>query len=214
MNLHTTRLGLLGFVAVAAVGIAGCSSSDSDHNTHNSGAAMSGMGGSSATSSAQATGSHNKADITFATDMIPHHSQAVEMADMALATSKNAKIVTLAKAIKGAQDPEIKTMSSWLTSWGQPVPSSHMGMGGMSGHNMDMPGMMTDAAMGKLAKSTGATFDKLWLTMMTEHHTGAITMAKTELADGSSTDAKTLATSIISDQTSEITVMKKLLADY
>lgn len=203
MNLTTTtRLGLLGLAAAATVGVAACSSGGSDHS-----------GGHGMTSgSAAAQGAHNTADVTFATDMIPHHSQAVEMADMALSTSKNARLVTLAKAIKGAQDPEIKTMSSWLTSWGKPVPSTHMGA--MGGHDMGMPGMMSDAAMAQLGKATGTTFDKLWLTMMTEHHTGAITMARTELAAGSSSDAKSLATSIISDQTSEIAVMKTLLATY
>jgi uncharacterized protein (DUF305 family) len=95
-------------------------------------------------SAAESAPAHNAADISFATDMIPHHSQAVEMADMALATTGDGEIRTLARAIKGAQDPEIVAMTGWLTTWGAPVPGtgSHhpMQMGASTGM-----GMMSDA---------------------------------------------------------------------
>jgi uncharacterized protein (DUF305 family) len=47
--------------------------------------------------------------------------------------------------------------------------------------------------------------------MMIKHHQGAITMAKTEQAQGSSANAKTLAGSIVTSQSAEITTMQKLL---
>ena len=49
----------------------------------------------------------------------------------------------------------------------------------------------------------------MWLQMMVRHHQGAVTMAKTELAQGSNTDAKAPASSIIDSQTAE---MKTILA--
>ena len=61
----------------------------------------------------------NDADVTFTQDMIPHHQQAVEMADLALMHAKSAEVVGLAKQIKAAQDPEIKTMTGWLKTWGK-----------------------------------------------------------------------------------------------
>lgn len=146
--------------------------------------------------------------------MIPHHRQAVEMVNMALTRSKSAGLLTLAKQIKAAQGPEITTMTAWLEGWNQPVPAG-ASMGDMSGMNhgsMSMPGMMTGADMTTLSKATGATFDRLWLTMMTEHHQGAVSMSKTELARGRNTDAKALATSIVSSQSAEIATMGKLLA--
>ena len=51
----------------------------------------------------------------------------------------------------------------------------------------------------------------MWVTMMITHHQGAVSMATTELSDGSNPDAKTLARSIISSQNAQIQQMKTLL---
>ena len=75
-----------------------------------------------------------------------------------------------------------------------------------------MSGMMTAGDMSKLGTLSGTEFDKTWLTMMTQHHTGAVDMAKVELARGSNADAKTLATNIVAAQQAEISLMKGLLA--
>jgi len=73
-----------------------------------------------------------------------------------------------------------------------------------------MPGMMTDAENQQLSSANGAAFDRLWVTLMTKHHKGALTMAQTELRAGQNTDAKTLATKIIGEQTKEIATMAAL----
>ena len=204
--------------AAAALTLSACSSSGtspshsmSSGTSMSPGMSMSGTSGRPATAltGAPATGPHNAADIAFATDMIPHHAQALEMAKMALATSSNPKVKQLARMIEGEQTPEITTMSGWLTGWNKPVPSTSMG--GMNMGGTSMPGMMSDADMSKLNSSTGAAFDKLFLTQMITHHTGALTMADTELSNGQNVDAKTLARSIIAGQSKEITTMKTLL---
>lgn len=161
----------------------------------------------SVTASASDSSAHNAADVTFATDMITHHRQAVTMADMAAKSASSPAVKTLAAQIKAAQSPEITEMSGWLTSWGQKVPAAGMDMG-MPG--MDMPGVMTSAEMSKLQAATGVAFDKLWLQMMISHHEGAVTMAKTELSKGAAAQAKTLAQSIITSQQAQITTMRKL----
>jgi uncharacterized protein (DUF305 family) len=153
-------------------------------------------------------GSHNSADVSFASDMIPHHSQALAMADMAISTASNPQVKALAVKIKAAQEPEIVTMTSWLKAWNQPVPSGSMsGMSGMGGTGM---GMMSDADMAALGKATGKAFDTMWVTMMIAHHEGAVSMSKTELASGQYAQAKTLAQSIISSQTAQIQQLKAL----
>ncbi len=91
---------------------------------------------SSTTSGATDTannGLFNDADVAFAQGMIPHHEQAIEMADIALdpTVGASAEVRDLATRIKGAQDPEIAMMSGWLTTWGQPMT---MDMSG--GHDM------------------------------------------------------------------------------
>ncbi|WP_030576481.1 DUF305 domain-containing protein [Streptomyces anulatus] len=176
---------------------------------------MSSMGSdpSPSASASAKTGDHNDQDISFAEEMIQHHRQAVEMADLAADRASSQEVKDLATKIKGAQDPEIETMSGWLTSWGEEVPAD---MSGMEGHDMgdmssDMPGMMSSEDMDMLEKASGAEFDKMFLEMMVEHHEGAITMAKTEKANGEYGPAVKLADDVITAQTVEIEQMNKML---
>jgi uncharacterized protein (DUF305 family) len=148
---------------------------------------------------------HNAADIAFATNMIPHHRQAVAMADLAPSRASSAKIKALALQIKAAQDPEIALMSGWLKTWSRPVPS-----GTMTHEGQGTPGMMGDQAMAKLAASSGPEFNRLFLTMMIEHHQGAIDMAHAEERDGTNVGAQKLAKAIAAAQSAEIDEMKEL----
>lgn len=107
-------------------------------------------------------------------------------------------------------------MSGWLTGWQQPVPSASSsamgGMGGMDGMDHTGTGMMSDADMTSLGNASGATFDRMWVSMMIQHHQGALTMAKTEQQSGQNLDALTLAQSIITSQSAQITQLTALLA--
>ena len=194
-NATTARRLLPAAVLLAALAlVAGCGgSSDNSQDT------------GSTTSSPAGADAHNSADVTFATDMIPHHAQAVEMADLAASKATDAEVKSLAAAIKGAQDPEIKTMTGWLKDWDAPVPETGMGHEMSAGSEM---GMMTAEEMSALEKSSGAEFDKMWVEMMTRHHNGAIEMAKTEIKSGQYAPAKALAQRIVSAQTSEVATLK------
>jgi len=161
---------------------------------------------------------HNAQDVTFAQDMIPHHKQAVEMADLAATRASDPQVKAIAAQIKGAQDPEIATMTGWLTSWDEPVTSE--GGGGMAGHSMGGStsgggmggmGMMSAGEMQTLAAATGTAFDRQFLTMMTAHHNGAIDMAKVQLDKGRFEPAKQLATSIRESQQTEVAEMQRIL---
>lgn len=184
-------------VLAATLVLAGCSTSS------NSSSGMSGMDHSS--SSAAASDSFNDQDVTFAQMMLPHHKQAVEMSDMLLAKGSgvNADVVTLAKKIKAEQSPEITRLTSWLKDWNKSTSSS------MSG---SMSGMMSDGDMSALDSASASDAGKLFLTQMMEHHTSAISMAKTEVSKGKDPDAVALAKSIVSSQSAEITEMKDMLA--
>lgn len=150
------------------------------------------------------------ADVTFATNMIPHHQQAVELSALVPDRTTNPELLALARQISGAQQPEIDTMKAFLVQWNEnPQDSSgHADHGGHAG----MAGMVDDATMAKLKTLNGAGFDTLWLNSMIAHHQGAIEMAKAELADGQNVDAKTLAQSIVTAQQAEIDQMQKILA--
>lgn len=167
-------------------------------------------------SSATATATFNDADVMFAQMMIPHHQQAVEMADLAPTRANDPELKDLAAKIKAAQDPEIATMSGWLTAWGKPTPAP-------SGHNMHgmgssptprpsgMPGMSSEREMNALMMAKGNDFDRMFAQMMIAHHNGAIEMAKTEQANGANSDAKALAAKIATDQAAEVQTLQKIL---
>ena len=180
------------FAVVAALTVAGCGNdTDSNDSTGSSG------------------GQFNDADVTFAQQMIPHHEQAVEMATMAQEQASSTEVKQLADTIAAAQGPEIDTMTGWLEDWGQEAPSDSMG--GMDHSGSDMSGMMSDEDMESMGAATGTEFDQMFLTMMIEHHTGAIEMAKTEQQAGENPDAIALAEKIEADQTAEIAQMEDLL---
>ena len=190
------------FVGVALLGALTLSACGSTSNST--------TGGTPTSGSTSGNTAHNSADVAFSTDMIPHHAQAVEMADMALAQATNANIKTLATAIKGAQAPEIATMSGWLKGWSKPIPTTGHSMSGMHGGGSTGMGMMSDDEMTALGKATGADFDRMWVDMMTRHHRGAIEMAGTELKDGQDAASKALATMVIAAQTKEVATMTAL----
>ncbi|MBT2390654.1 DUF305 domain-containing protein [Streptomyces sp. ISL-1] len=194
--------------AVAAAGtaalvLAACGGGDDSagHNSHT------GTSPSAAASASASQGQHNAADIAFAQGMIPHHRQAVEMADLAPSRAQSAEVKKLAADIKNAQDPEIKTLLGWLTFWGEQVPAE----GAMDHSAHGAGGMMTAEVMTSLEKASGKAFDTDFMELMIKHHEGAVAMAKTEKADGAFPDAKTMADAIITSQTAEIARMNSLL---
>ncbi len=168
---------------------------------------------SPSSSSSSSSAAFNDADVSFASEMIPHHRQAVEMSEMAKSRASSPEVRSLAADIEAAQGPEIDTMSRWLEDWGQDVPSdsSTDGMGGMDMGEGQMPGMMSSEEMGDLERLDGAPFDRMFLTMMIAHHEGAIEMAQAEQRDGRSSEATDLAQQIEDAQTTEIATMRQLL---
>ncbi|MFJ1747728.1 DUF305 domain-containing protein [Streptomyces sp. NPDC088116] len=188
--------------AALALAACGADGSSTGHSAHEGSSP-------SASASAPASGSasrHDAADVSFAKGMIPHHRQAVEMADLAAGRASSAEVKALASEIKKAQDPEIKTLSGWLTAWGEDVPAKGADH---SGHAM--AGMMSGDDMSGLEKASGKAFDTAFLDLMVEHHEGAVAMARTEQAEGAHQGAKDMADDIIASQTAEITRMKALL---
>lgn len=155
-----------------------------------------------ATDSGATSGQHNEADVTFAQDMIPHHEQAIKMAEIA-SKSDDPAIHELARKIERQQEPEIKKMENLLQEWG-----SSMGMG--EHHMASMPGMMAEAEVQELRSASGVSLDRMFLTMMVEHHKGAIKMAEMEIEEGESRAAIALAEDIVQAQRSEIEEMQQL----
>ena len=150
----------------------------------------------------------NDADVMFAQMMIPHHEQAIEMSDIALDPTVGASdaVKALAASIKSAQDPEIATMTGFLSSWKQGLTVDES-----VDHSDMMSGMLTVDEISKLSTLRGAEFDRAWMLGMIAHHEGAIEMAKDVIPDGTNAAVRTLANAIVAAQDSEIAEMRKLL---
>ncbi len=163
---------------------------------------------------------HNDADVEFATAMIEHHAQAIQMANFTIGREGlDPEIAGLAEQVRVDQTEEIDTLSAWLEEWGEPVPETGFATGDGHTHSEDtgsddhgdMPGMASDADMDALAEAPDDEFEEQWLAMMVEHHEGAVAMAE-EVADaGESPEVEELAGSIKADQRSEIEDMTSWL---
>ncbi|MFI0367527.1 DUF305 domain-containing protein [Actinomadura sp. 1N219] len=197
----------LAAVPALAISLAACGDGSGDAKGSTAGHSTP---ASAAPSADAAQGGHNQQDVMFAQMMIPHHRQAIEMADLAAARAASPEVKGLAADIKKAQGPEIDQLSAWLTGWGATVPAPGTGGTGHEGHG-GMDGMMTAQEMKELEGAEGAAFDRAFLEMMIKHHRGAVTMARKEQSAGRSPAAKKMAGDIVTSQTAEITKMQNLL---
>jgi uncharacterized protein (DUF305 family) len=149
------------------------------------------------------------ADVEFMQGMIAHHAQAIYMSRMAAAHHASPHLLKLAEKIDQSQVAEIAIMQDWLRRTGQAVPDT------TSWRTMHMAGMLTDEQLKELDAAKGAEFDHAYLTMMIQHHEGALQMVEdlfnTPLA-GQDVDVNVFANDVVTVQTAEIGAMQRMLS--
>ena len=192
--MRRRRAVMAGLVGLALV-VAGCSSAEPEVSTGDG---------------------FNDNDVAFASDMIQHHAQALQMVDLTLGRSLDPELRALAEQILATQVPEIEEMSDWLQAWDQPVPETvrdHANAHSYEGMDpdSDLPGMMSNEEMVSLENAPDNDFRRAWLEMMIEHHEGAVDMAQQETESGEHGPAVALAQRIIDAQQREISIMRDLL---
>lgn len=211
-DVRRTGLGAFaGMALVAALTLSGCGD-DAPTAAPTTGGAQTlpstvaggaqGGGAAAPPASAVPAAPHNASDVSFANGMIPHYVQVLATTQIAKGRAVKPQVKTLATTLGTTQVSKIETLSSWLSSWGQPVPGGGPARSG--------PGL-TQADLVQLSRVAPAQFDKLWLTMMIKQQQLALTMAKNEVTHGSSAQAKALAKKLLKEQQSQITAMKALL---
>ncbi|MFI6097894.1 DUF305 domain-containing protein [Lentzea sp. NPDC051213] len=147
---------------------------------------------------------HNSADVAFAQGMVPHHEQALEMSELVKSRTEDSQVIDLAERISKAQQPEIDRMSGWLREWNAPVEAtSHTSHGHADTHGM--------VDLGNLADLNGNDFDRQWLSLMIQHHRGAVEMARKHLEQGTDPETRKLAQDVVTAQEKEISEMESLL---
>ncbi|HEX2717225.1 MAG TPA: DUF305 domain-containing protein [Gemmatimonadaceae bacterium] len=151
------------------------------------------------------------ADVEFMQRMIHHHAQALVMTGLVAGRADRRELELLAGRIDASQRSEIESMRRWLEKRGEHAPDpSHAHHDAMT----SMPGMLTDAQLAELRAATGATFDRLFLERMIQHHEGALSMVADLFATpgaGQESEIFRFATDVDADQRAEIARMRNLL---
>ncbi|HEX6643164.1 MAG TPA: DUF305 domain-containing protein [Gemmatimonadales bacterium] len=154
--------------------------------------------------------SYTAADVAFMQGMIAHHAQAIHMSRMAAGHRADPRLLRLAEKIEQSQVAEIRIMQDWLIRHGQAAPDTS------SWRTMHMAGMLTAAQLEELDRSSGAAFDRAYLTLMIQHHEGALVMVEELFATpgaGQDVDVNVFANDVVSVQTAEIGAMRGMLAE-
>ncbi|MEH1872149.1 DUF305 domain-containing protein [Nostoc sp.] len=164
-----------------------------------------------------------RVDQHFIEMMIPHHQDAIAMADLALSRAKRPEVKKIAEAIKKEQTLEIEEMRTWYKKWyGKEVPAHSMtDMGMMGNHHKQGQGMMGQG-QGMMGQGQGMMsmkmdidalkkapdFDKEFVRQMIPHHQMAVKMAQMASGRAVRPEIRTLAQSIIKSQNAEIAQMQ------
>ena len=113
---RTRALGALALTLALGAGLTACGNDTSD---------------ASGTAEVSTT-EHNDADVTFATDMIQHHAQALSMVDLTLDRPLDPEVQALAEDIRAAQALEMRNahgceVSPGCIATGEPLHPSRDG---------------------------------------------------------------------------------------
>jgi uncharacterized protein (DUF305 family) len=167
-----------------------------------------------------------EADQWFIQEMIPHHDDAVAMADLALIQAEHPELKQLAQRIKDAQTKEIGQMRAWYKAWygTDTVPAGLMdqrhdamaeawrnapNVPNAPGAGFGMMGSMGAMHAAPQSIDGARPFDKAFIELMIPHHQMAVMMATHALAGAQHPEMRELLQSIISSQSAEIAQMQQ-----
>jgi uncharacterized protein (DUF305 family) len=160
------------------------------------------------------TPGEDSAEAGFARDMMVHHAQAVQMAEIVRDKTGSDAIQLLAADVALTQQAQIGMMQGWMQVWGLSHTSTKPAMSWM-GHPTEglMPGMATPEEIDSLYDAPPEEADRLFLRLMIAHHRAAIPMAEAILERTDRSEVRQLAEAIEMSQRAEIQTMKEMLRD-
>ena len=155
----------------------------------------------------------HSAEVGFARDMMVHHAQAVEMAEIARDRTADPDLRLLATDVALTQQAQIGQILGWLDVWGLGPTGDEPAMAWM-GHPTTglMPGMASPEEVARLNEVPADEADASFLRLMIRHHQAGVDMARAALERTSRPEVRRLAASIVQGQASEIKAMEELLA--
>jgi uncharacterized protein (DUF305 family) len=184
----------------------------------------------------------NNVDIMFMRMMIPHHEEAIQMAELSPERTDREELLDLRTEIIEEQEAEIDLMCDLLGDAGEAGCDEVGGMGphemgdmwrgngmgdGMHGDGMrdgmhpdEIEEMMPREHMRRhddrreLRRAEDQEFDCLFTEHMIRHHEGAVAMSEYVLDEGESERVADLAEEIIESQQEEIELMEEWQGDW
>ncbi len=151
----------------------------------------------------------NAIDAGFLRDMTDHHDQAVAMAQTEIAHGSDRTTKDFAMEVILFQRLELGRFQNFKTSVGVGTPEYDPGRTTMEWMDMptplaDMAGMATTTQMDQLAAARGVEADKLFLTLMQNHHLGGAHMADHEARNGANPEIRAMAEVMARNQRTEV----------
>jgi uncharacterized protein (DUF305 family) len=146
-------------------------------------------------------------DVTFARDMIAHHTQAVDMAIRVRDRTTDPILKIFAIDIALGQTNQMGQMMAWLDLWNVSQNSLDAPMNGKG----LMMGMATQQNVNSISSLPIKDAEIEFLQLMIRHHQGGIYMAQDVLGKASSQQVKRLAQAVINAQNFDIDAMTSML---
>ena len=180
------------------------------------------------------------AEAGFARDMQVHHDQGVELAMIIRDRTDDPEVRLLGYDVATTQAQQSGQLYGWLTEWGLAQAGSEPPMAWMSRpassassesttmHSMpmsardvpagqksneQMPGLATPAQIAELSAASGIEAERIFLTLMIAHHSGAVDMAEAVLDRAQNSSVRAFATAVVKSQTAEMEAMRSMLAE-
>ena len=136
----------------------------------------------------QARTTNNSTDAAFASMMLPHHEDGVELGELAASKAQSSEIRALGRSIAASQSRQARTLRRMVRTFDT---RKMMSPEAMERSRIDMR---------RLRAATGVAFDRMWLDVISAHHMGAIQMGEMEVRGGHNAEARRLARRIVTEQ--------------
>jgi uncharacterized protein (DUF305 family) len=133
--------------------------------------------------------------------MAAHHEQGISLARLAAERAEDMHLRRLARLMAAQQKGDNAIFAQWWRSWyGGELPGS-------TREDRAMPGMLAAADVQRLDEAAGASFDRLFVRLMTAHHEGAVAMADEAMRRAGDPRLRIMAHAIRHGQRGEIVLM-------
>jgi uncharacterized protein (DUF305 family) len=142
-------------------------------------------------------------DQSYMRRMAAHHRQGVEIAEMGAEKAGDPHLRALARMMIAGQNGEIAILAQWWRSWfAGELPDA------TTDEHRTMPGMIAADEIARLRAAPPTDFDRLFVSLMSAHHQGAIDMAYDALKNASDARLSLISYSIGYEQRGEINLMR------